>query len=141
MRLLRVSKRLDGRFDFTSELDGYIRPVGYCAGYETIAVDESIITPQEWIDKNEKYKDNFHTHGHNTEEEAAECYRKYQLDFSLVLNNPPSSNYRKCKVCEKLTNNVARLGMKHWYLCEEHNTREEIEKLYNISGKVLMWAS
>ncbi len=78
--------------------------------------------------------------GHDTEEEACACYRKYLLEKRCRLHEPqknPTSKHR-CAVedCEEYTAGyavVATYWMKH--LCDKHRTVEVVESLFGPVGE------
>lgn len=86
----------------------------------------------------------FHTTGHDTKEEAQECYKKYELDNNMKfipeeLQSP--GTYSLCTVegCTKLTNGSVFVGgYRHFTLCNEHQNRAEVEKIYSVGES---WSS
>ncbi len=73
--------------------------------------------------------------GHNTPEEACECYRQYLLDNLLHLEDDlwAPGNLMRCNIqeCEAMTRGGARItGRRTFMLCQEHRTRETMEKIY-----------
>lgn len=79
---------------------------------------------------------NFHTDGHATEEEACECYKNYMLDTQLSLMDKEPANATqqfKCKACGAWTACRAMVGPYQVFdLCPQHQTREEVEKLFSV---------
>ena len=138
MHLHHVSQRKDGRYEFTSEVGQVVRPVGYCAPYIPISLDDSVMYHPDWIRLYEQSEYKHHSHGHDTPEEAAECYRNYTLDNMLKLHLESNGIQRECKVCGKWTCLTASVGVKRWALCEKHNNREEVDKLYTLSPQTLI---
>lgn len=81
----------------------------------------------------EAFKHKYHTNGHATLEEACECYKSYQLDHSLRMDQVTSSTMHKCQVCGTWTQAIATVGpWLHFYLCDDHRNREEVAKLFSI---------
>jgi hypothetical protein len=112
------------KWDYTCRNDGRIWPVGYCAGRHV----EVLQVPE---DEREPY----HDHGHETAEEARECYKHYQLDNELHLDIKMASQQRKCEAdgCGAWTQGMARVGGHvSFVLCDEHRNRENVEKLYSV---------
>lgn len=74
--------------------------------------------------------------GHDTAEEARECYKSYMLDKHLHLDRKISDDIlMKCKVkgCEEFTSGFASVGgYSMFILCDKHRTREEVERLYSV---------
>jgi len=79
---------------------------------------------------------------HDTAEEAVECYRKWMLDNRLRFR-PPVENqqgtYRYCAECKKLTNGYADVNLSIIFLCEEHQTKEIVDKHFQLGGEI--WSS
>lgn len=142
MNTYRVSERKDGRFDFTCENDGRIWPVGYCAPYrEWWTGDNPVPASQHRIDEYKATAHKHHAHGHATPQEAAACYREWQLDHKLNLGQESISEQRKCVVCGEWTNLSASVETQIWWLCEKHHNREEIEKLFTMDADTVIWSS
>lgn len=78
--------------------------------------------------------------GHGTAEEARDHYRQYMLDKRLRFYPEPEDPIAKyrCEAvggCGNYTAAHAELGAwHHWFLCDEHRTRAEVEKLYPEAG-------
>lgn len=142
MRLYTTLQRKDGRFDFTCQYDERAFPVGYCAPYKEWKDGELGISADSLLVKEyEKFKDKHHDNGHATREEAVACYREYLLDSKLSLNLESDNTQHKCQVCGEWTNLSAHLDMDRWDLCSEHNNREEVEKLFELSPDIEIWSS
>lgn len=135
MILYKVTERKDHKFDYTcSDSDGKnIFPVGYCARYRDTFLQELGSDAYKDIDKH-------HTTGHATKQEAADCYKNYQLDHRLRLNVEHTNTQKKCDECGEWTNlGVMIGGWTKFNLCEKHNNRETVEKLYTINADELVW--
>lgn len=99
----------DGRYDMTTTLGDQVVPIGYCNGYD-------------------KEGEPYHTDGHETLDEARECYHEYRLQERTTFMESPDTK-RPCAVegCEEWT--------RHWadpwnrYLCGEHRSIEVIRAL------------
>lgn len=130
----KVSERKDHRFDYTcSDAAGNnIFPVGYCARYRNTFNAE--LTPEAF-----KFIDKHHTNGHSTPQEAADCYKEYQLDRHLKLHLENKDKQDKCAVCGNQTSLSASLKSSTWTLCDTHNNREEVSKLFHIDAKDVIW--
>jgi hypothetical protein len=140
-------REIDQRWDYTSgnPREG-IHPVGYCHRYRPFSVERCAWMTAEMCEqenaKEAPFVAKYHTDGHATEEEACECYRTYLLDQRLRLWDPPPDpdTLNKCVVCGVYTAGMAELQMQHWWLCDEHRNRVEIEKLVP-HGKSEAWSS
>ena len=141
MRLYTTLQRKDGRFDFTCQHDNRAFPVGYCAAYQEWSENDPIPVSPYLIEEHARFKDKRHYYGHATRKGALACYRQYPVDHKLTLNIKNDDTQHKCQVCGEWTNLSARLDMDHWDLCPEHNNREEIEKLYELSPDIQIWSS
>lgn len=112
--------------------------VGYCREYQEI--DPKVIPISEA--QQEEYRATAHKHhtdGHATELEARECYREYLLDHNLSLNRTMAGQQMKCKVCGAWTQKFAEINVQMIVLCEEHNNREEVAKLFEAPS--VIWSS
>lgn len=131
----KVTERKDHRFDFTCSDRGNrnIFPVGYCSRYRDTFNSELTADAFKFIEKH-------HTNGHATKQEAADCYKEYQLDhrLTLMVNRPDA--IKPCEVCGKKTPYSVNIGGDHAFdLCEKHNNREEVAKLYRIDANQIIW--
>jgi len=75
--------------------------------------------------------------GHDTPEEAEAHQREYELDRCLRLDGRYVDAQHKCVVCNEWTQGFAHfvpMGA-HYDLCDEHRTREQVEKLYSGPGE------
>src|SRR5437879_128061 len=94
-----------GIFDYTCMNDDQIWPVGYCPSCG----------------------------GHQTQEEAYECYKKYELDHHLHLDVESHDTQHKCEICEGWTQKGAEVGHgRLWWLCDAHRNRETVEGLFGV---------
>ncbi len=135
MRHYYSRQRADGKWDYTCG----DRPIGYCQGYHPY--DEKMVNMlgQDEVDRlnaiMEQRKDLYHTCGHNTEQEACECYKQYMLDHHLHLNPKQKDPQQlvKCKVCGEFCSGHAMVGSYTIFrLCEKHCNLEEVSKLYSV---------
>lgn len=124
----------DRRWDYTR--NGH--PAGYCREYQEI--DPKIVPITEA--QQQEYRETAHKHhtnGHATEEEARECYKEYLLDHDLSLNRTMADQQRKCKVCGEWTQKFAEIGVQIFELCDKHNNKEEVGKLFEAPS--VIWSS
>lgn len=74
--------------------------------------------------------------GHDTEEEACEHYRQYLLNERVrtgtVLGSKHQCSYEGC---EEWTQNMAHIGEASYSICQFHNNREDIEKIFPKVGR------
>jgi hypothetical protein len=119
-----LQRQTNGRWDYTC--NG--RPTGYCHAWIPFTCPP---LPEYMVEsatkKFEPLIGNFHTDGHATEEEAWECYKRYQLDTRLRFSKN-STQQRKCVECDDWTDKYAVCGYHMWWLCEVHATREYASK-------------
>lgn len=131
----------DGRYDFTCLNDGKTWAVGYCTKFREWWKSDSIRgfpVSQKEIDAEILFKDKYHIDGHATYEQAGECYKEYLLDHRLKLGRKMTDQKLKCEVCGEWTSLFATLGdSEMWTLCQEHNTREEVEKLFETPSLII----
>lgn len=98
-----------GRYKYTVMNDHRIWSVGYCA---------------DGCD------------GHATPEDACKHYRQYLLDNRLRLDGMTPNEQHKCEVCGAWTQRGASVDLHQWHLCDEHCTREQVEKLFGPVGTI-----
>jgi hypothetical protein len=123
-------QRRDGRWDYTC--NGY--PTGYCTAYRELEESMKSWFTEKQIEELRVAEPKHHDCGHPTKAEAEECYKRYILDQRLHLDSKDSSSQHKCQVCGEWTQNFATVGgWSMFILCDAHNNRAEIEKLYNVT--------
>lgn len=119
----------DGKWDFTKMNDGVTYGVGYCCEFQEFTPDMHVSEAEQ--EKHQSMSHKYHTDGHETEEEACECYRQYVLDHRLSLGRTMSSQKQKCRICGEWTQHFAEVYLADIFvLCSEHNNRESVEGLY-----------
>jgi len=119
-----------------------IYPIGYCHEFHSFKNDNILkdALSEQQIEEHEISKDKYHSTGHNTAQEALDCYKKYQLDNTLRLNIKNEHEQKKCKICGEWTQLSACVDTYSYFnLCEEHNNKETVAKIFNISEQV--WSS
>lgn len=146
-----LKRESDGRYDFTSSTGSSgAYALGYCAGWkeppgpeEAAKLDARLgdgfaarITAD--IEKKRPFQAKYHKEGHADAAEACECYRQYELDHELKFKTKPkeeSDQLHRCQAiggCAEFTAGIAFLGQyNHFYLCDSHRNRDEVEKLIN----------
>lgn len=131
-----------GRWDYTRRNDHRIWPKGYCAGWrdlspEVYGLGEDSVAFKRDQERMEKFRAKYHNDGHATKEEACACYREYLLDQELRLDKQMSGQKRICQVegCNEWTQGMAEVGHEPFILCDQHRTREEVEKLFGDVGE------
>ena len=131
MNYYETKQRTDGKWDYTCNN----RPTGYCCEFKPF--DEGFVknyhVSEAEVEKHNRFAHKYHSHGHDTEQEACECYKEYQLDHKLRFSKSESEQ-RKCKVCGEWTQNFAEVDCRLITLCDKHNNREEVSKLYEASN-------
>lgn len=136
MNYFQASQRKDDKWDFTCSNDGRKWPVGYCSPFRDYNEKErkELLMSDAWYADHLKHKGKYHDCGHDTAEQAAECYKQYVLDHDLRLDGKDADAQRKCEVCQAWTSGFAMLDYEMWFLCDKHRTRESVEKLYKASS-------
>lgn len=134
MNYYKAKQRLkDKRWDYTR--NNY--PAGYCCEYREI--DPTVIPISESEQK--RYQATAHKHhtdGHETEEEACECYQEYLLDHSLRFGKM-SDQQLKCKVCDEWTQEFADIDCHMIVLCPKHQGRETVKQLFKVGESWSSW--
>lgn len=134
-------RQSDLKWDYTCQNDDRVCPVGYCHKYKEWTQEEmkrfGLVSSD--LEKSAKDKDKYHTHGHDTQEEAEACYREFLLDQELSLNHKDTNTQRKCEVCGEWTQGLAYLDMRVFNLCDKHMNRESVATLFKEVGEI--WSS
>ena len=132
MQHLKARQRQhDKRWDYTSEWQNIIHPIGYCHAWKD---------PDAWNlpmseDQKQEYRqfsDKYHTDGHETAVEACECYKQYLLDHT-VRHSDDMDTLLKCKICHDWTHHRVHVDrFMSFILCKKHANRETLEKLVKV---------
>lgn len=139
MRHLLALQRKDGRWDFVCMRKDTVRPVGYCREYDAIDVMNYPLSDEEQHHMR-SFAHKYHTDGHDTAEEAQECYKRYLLDQRLRLGQRMSNQQQKCRICDAWTDQFVTIGASTLYvLCSQHNNRESVAELYKAPTEI--WES
>lgn len=131
----------DKRWDYTCMNDKVVWPIGYCRPYKDLEGDPwvgQMVNP-EYLEKARSFAHKHHDTGHATAEEAQACYREYQLDQHLDLHRKHLDTQFKCLICGEYTEEFAEVDHTTFVLCEKHNSREEVEKLFTVTESVSSW--
>lgn len=143
-------RETDKRWDYTNSRDHLCWPIGYCGGWmwpEPGKADfpggfgsrESYETYHKTISQ---FREKYHRDGHATAEEAAECYRQYQLDNDLKFNTGKLQNeQQKCEAegCDAWTQDISQITWMNMFpLCKDHQNRESVEKIFKVSTEVVI---
>lgn len=116
-------RKSDGLYDYVMTQDGKTYPVGYCHEWKELV--PGVLSEEVCRDYNEehgKLKHKYHSSGHQTEEEARNCYKEYLLDNSFQRLDQRDSQY-KCQECGKFTQNLVLVGVDvkfMFHLCDIH---------------------
>lgn len=125
----------DKRWDYTCKTShGLIYPIGYCMPYNIIDPDKegsTLIASEEYKQKVRDNKDLYHSDGHETEEEAQQCYKNYLLDEARY-NSHMIDQMLRCEICREFTDLVVHVDNRTFILCEEHNNREGLNSVLNV---------
>jgi hypothetical protein len=112
MQYREALQRKDGKWDYAVTWDKVTRPTGYCATKCS---------------------------GHETKEEAEECYRIYMIDNASYRNVPFDEDRRdqhhKCEICGIWTMCRAQVDpIEEHFLCPEHLNKESLLKVVPAPG-------
>lgn len=142
-----------GKFHYTKRNGEHIYPVGYCNfrmkdlgeiiekdGFKFIKTESGIEIPirQEEINIHKAVEHKYHKEGHDTPEEACECYKEYLLDKHMNLGHKMMGTKKTCENegCEEMTDNMAIVGGRSFILCDKHRNRETIEKMFEVGNAI-----
>lgn len=125
-------RQSDGRWDYTRNN----LPTGYCREFKPFDKEfvEKYHISELDAEKHNGFSHKYHSDGHNSSDEACDCYKEYQLDHQLQLDHEDKNQQRKCQVCGEWTTKFALLDCSIFQLCDEHRNREEIAKLYKAAS-------
>lgn len=136
-------RQSDMKWDYTCSNNNFTQPIGYCSEYIdwTPELLSRLGVPYDHpsFEKQRNFQHKHHNCGHETKQEARECYREYLLDQKLKLMCENAETQIRCKICGKWTNLYAEIETNMWNLCEEHNNRKEIEKIFEAPDEI--WRS
>lgn len=143
-----LQRESDKRYDFTSSTGStQAHAVGYCAGWrEPAAGEEATRLEKQFgpgfvqslnleLEAKRQHQAKYHTDGHATAAEACACFHQYELDNELEFKTKPvdeATELHRCQAasCKEFTAGIAFLGQhRHFYLCDMHRNRDEVEKL------------
>jgi hypothetical protein len=120
-------RNTDGRWDYTRRSAGVVAPVGYCRG-EPEGADEEVA-----------HRDRYHEDGHETKEEACECYKRYLLDNKVSLDFAVTEDVQhRCEApgCDAWTQRVAMVHHRTYLLCDDHRNLETLRDLVVVSSSM-----
>lgn len=142
-----LQRQTDKRWDYTRRNDGHVIPVGYCRGWDESTREE--LVEQHGTDRGEMFhqaqeerrvhQDRYHDDGHETAEEACECYKRYLLDNRVNFEfGTTEDTQHRCEVegCENWTQKVAMVDHRTYNLCDEHRNMEALEGLVVVGSSV-----
>lgn len=138
MRHYSAIQRSDGKWDYTCGN----RATGYCHDYMPMVEQLAKYMSKQQLDNFEANKDKYHSCGHDSKQEACNCYKQYNLDHYLTFtDDKPKSDVStyvytqyKCEICGDWTNGHADVGYYvRFNLCASHRSREFVERLYSVN--------
>lgn len=138
-------RKKDGRWDFTVLNDGNVRSCGYCTAWEEIlrvrerAAEMGLPTNPHHDALIDSFQDKFHGDGHETPEEASECYKEYVLDIRTSYTTGTRSTKHLCVAegCEEYTSFGANADGRVFWLCNTHRNRETVSGLFEAPYEII----
>lgn len=136
----------DKRWRYTRQNDGVTWECGYCIEFKPwtaetmsrfMSSEGAAVEAARLNAKYEPLKGNYHSDGHATKEEAEACYRKFLLDTQLRIDLFNKDQQEKCAACDAWTQKAAMVDTTIFHLCDEHLTREQVERLYPAVGSII----
>ncbi len=85
IELLDENGEPSGTYHYCHQRNSRITAMGYCGGVPNTIPNKII----------EEFGNKFHAHGHETKEEAVECYTEYCLDLGLTFYDDEDTDYKK----------------------------------------------
>ena len=142
-----LQRQTDKRWDYTRRNDGHVTPVGYCRGW-TEGTEEELVhrlgddmgkMAHASQEERRDHQDRYHDDGHETAEEARECYKRYLLDNHVNLEFGTTRNtQQRCQVegCENWTQTAAMVDHRTYDLCDDHRNLEALEGLVAVGSSM-----
>ena len=104
--------------------------LGYCGKYKDFRTE---IDKSFTVFKHKENKHKFHKDGHNTPEQAKDCYLDYIIDNHL--NRSKILRFKQlCEICNRKTRTGVGVSLCILALCHKCNTIDNIKKLFRKSG-------
>ena len=139
-----LQRQTDKCWDYTQRRDGRTWPIGYCRGWTEDTRDELVKEYGE--DRGEMFykaqeerrahQDCYHKDGHESSEEACECYKNYLLDHDVRLDGGGSVDTQhrgEVEGCDAWTQKSASVGpTRRWNLCDDHRNLETVRGLFTV---------
>jgi hypothetical protein len=139
-------RKISKRWDYTVMNDGHIRPLGYCIPWDRLerAFKDAPFDADADLRHLAEFKDEYHDDGHETEEEAEECYKNYLLDHRLkFMEVGPAEGYTRlpefpCLECAAPTAVICEVdGRRVGALCGDHQTKDVVSKHFKAPKQTI----
>ncbi|HNC58756.1 MAG TPA: hypothetical protein PLP33_25240 [Leptospiraceae bacterium] len=132
-------QRENKKWDFTRNgvATGYCRPFKEWAEEDAAKFGVGLDHPQ--IVKATEFRHKHHTDGHETKEQAQQCFREYVLDQEVRFNHKDSGSMSKCRICGEFTQLYVTSDTVLITLCEKHHNQESLETVYPTPSEI--WSS
>lgn len=145
MAWYRPLQRKDGRFDYVCTNGAGTFAIGYCfngekpffalSWNELSDVVKSMYRDQEhWDFEKAKHAERlheYHNNGHETAEEAIQCYARYEV-LEHSFRHEDKEAMKKCAVCDIWTKHRVLVGQSREYvICLPCDSEEAILKLHS----------
>lgn len=138
-----LQRESDKRWDYTRRNDGRTWAIGYCRGW--IETPHEDLVEQYGADQGEmfhkaqeecrEFQEHYHDDGHETSEEACECYKRYLLDNQVRLEFGTTANTQhRCEMkdCDAWTQKLAMVEHRTYHLCDDHRNVESLRELVTV---------
>lgn len=131
MNYMQPRKRqTDKKWDYTNMNDGIVYPIGYCREFTELTGSSFPVSEQQ-CEEHRKFKNKYHTDGHDTYEDACKCYKDYLLDHSVQIHESKNTQHQ-CQICKEWTQQIVEVEYSTFYICKNHIIRESLEKLFSV---------
>lgn len=130
---------LDGKWHYANEQDKIrVQGVGYCqqwVPWEEFWLDITGLTPEDYV-LHDKYKYKHHVLGHDTPEDACECYRMYLIDHARFGEKTRIKAISTCMACKNKNGCYSIIVAGDEYvLCPDCCDTKGLERCFPVPGE------
>ena len=141
-----LQRATDKRWDYTRRNDGRTSPIGYCRGWDE-STEERLVArlgdfgKMTFVEQEGRraHQGRYHEDGHETSDEACECYKRYLLDNDVNLEfGTTEDTQHRCEYegCEAWTQTVAMVNSRTYNLCDDHRNLKSLEDVVVVGSSI-----